>query len=139
MLHMPAPVPEIPVQDLDAAISDYRDLLGFHVDWVEQEIALAGISRGACRLFLAGPGFREGRGNASPLVTWLNLDSVDDVDALYREWHVAGANLTSSPERKPWGLYEFELIDRDRNCVRVFHDVATLERERARAREQGSE
>jgi len=56
---MPAAVPEIPVSEVIVASEYSRDMLGFHVDWIETEIALAGVSRDQCRLFLAGPHFRE--------------------------------------------------------------------------------
>ena len=58
---LPGAVPEIPVSDIFAATEYYRDKLGFKLDWLEAEIVLAGMSRDQCRLFLAGPAFREAR------------------------------------------------------------------------------
>jgi hypothetical protein len=77
---LPGAVPEIPVSDVVAAAAYYRDKLSFSVDWLDADIALAGLSRDQCRLFLAGPAFREACGNASPVVTWLNLTSKGEVD-----------------------------------------------------------
>jgi uncharacterized glyoxalase superfamily protein PhnB len=131
---LPAPVPEIPVSDIVAATEYYRDKLRFSVDWLAADIALAGISRDDCRLFLAGPAFREACGNASPVLTWLNLSSKAAVDDLYRAWHSGGVILLSDPESKPWGLHEFTAADPDGNRFRVFHDFATPERERAGSR-----
>jgi uncharacterized glyoxalase superfamily protein PhnB/ribosomal protein S18 acetylase RimI-like enzyme len=128
---LPGAVPEIPVANLAAALEYYRDTLGFTVDWVADDIALAGLSRDACRLFLAGPAFTHRAGNAAPLVTWLNLESPEEVDALHHVWHRAGADVLSPPESKPWGLREFTVTDPDGNRFRVFHDVATPARERA--------
>lgn len=48
----PTPVPEIPVSDLNRAVAYYEQNLGFTVDWNEQELGLAGISKGRCRMFL---------------------------------------------------------------------------------------
>ena len=127
---LPGAVPEIPVSDVIAATEYYHDKLGFTVDWVEQDIALAGISRDQCRLFLAGPPFREGHSNASPVSTWLNLSSKGEVDDLHRAWRSTKAILLSEPESKPWGLHEFTAADPDGNRFRVFHDFATPERER---------
>ena len=127
---LPAGVPEIPVADLSAATTYYRDTLRFNVDWVAQDIALAGISRDDCRLFLAGAAFREERGNVGPVTTWLNLRSNREVDELHEAWHAAGAIVLSAPESKPWGLHEFIAADRDGNLFRVFHDFATPERDR---------
>jgi catechol 2,3-dioxygenase-like lactoylglutathione lyase family enzyme len=128
---LPAAVPEIPVADIKAAIAYYRDHLSFGVDWVAEDIALAGVSRDNCRLFLAGPLFREGRGNMSPVLTWLNLSSKAEVDDLHRAWRTTNALLLSAPESKPWGLHEFSAADPDGNVFRVFYDFVTPERERA--------
>jgi uncharacterized glyoxalase superfamily protein PhnB len=126
----PGAVPEIPVTDLARAAAYYRDSLGFTLDWSSEELGLAGISRGDCRIFLASAQFRQGYGNGGPALTWLNLDSSEDVDELYRAWCSSGARLIAAPESKPWGLHEFTAADPDGNFFRVFHDFATPERER---------
>ena len=130
---LPSAVPEIPVADVVAATEYYRDKLSFSVDWLAGDIALAGISRDHCRLFLAGPAFREACGNVSPVLIWLNLSSKEEVDDLYRAWRSTEAILRSDPESKPWGLHEFTAADPDGNRFRVFHDFATPERERMRS------
>lgn len=127
-LEFPAPVPELPVTDIDVAMSYYRDRLGFTVDWGGGELGLAGISRGNCRMFLATVQFRQRCGNAGPSVTWLNLESSEEVDELYREWKASGARLLSAPEPKPWGLHEFTAADQDGNLFRVFYDFGTARR-----------
>ena len=129
----PGAIPEIPVTDLAAAAAYYRDQLRFSVDWLADEIALAGISRDHCRLFLAGPSFREARGTVAPVVIWLNLSSKAEVDALHEAWGASNAVLRSAPASKAWGLHEFTAADLDGNLLRVFYDFATAEREGARA------
>jgi catechol 2,3-dioxygenase-like lactoylglutathione lyase family enzyme len=126
---LPGAVPEIPVSNIDAAAAYYRDAFGFNVDWVEAEIALAGVSRDHCRLFLAGPGFRDERSSTAPVSTWLNLSSKDEVDDLHRAWRSTNAILLSAPESKPWGLHDFTASDLDGNRFRVFYDFATPDRE----------
>ena len=128
---LPGAVPEIPVADITAAATYDRDRLGFSLDWVEADIALAGVSRDSCRLFLSGPPFRTERGNVGPVVMWLNLSSKAEVDALHQAWRATNAILLSAPESKPWGLHEFTAADPDGNLFRVFYDFATPERERA--------
>ena len=130
---LPGAVPEIPVSDITAATTYYRDNLSFDLDWVDADIALAGISRNNCRLFLAGPLFRKEHGNVSPVITWLNLSSKAEVDDLHQAWRATNAILVSEPESKPWGLHEFTAADPDGNLFRVFHDFATPERERAKS------
>jgi catechol 2,3-dioxygenase-like lactoylglutathione lyase family enzyme len=135
---LPGAVPEIPVSDVVAATEYYRDQLSFRVDWLAEDIALAGVSRDQCRLFLAGPTFREECGNASPVLIWLNLNNQGEVDDLHRAWRSTKAILLSAPESKSWGLHEFTAGDPDGNRFRVFYDFATSERERARSTARSS-
>ena len=129
----PGAVPEIPVSHIGEAAAYYETKLGFTLDWGDEELGLAGISKGNCRMFLANPKYRKRNGNATPVVTWLNLGSKEEVDELYRSWSDRQAKLVSKPESKPWGLHEFTAEDLDGNLFRVFYDFATPERERARS------
>ena len=126
----PGAVPEIPVTDIKQAAAYYESNLGFTVDWSDEELGLAGISRGDCRMFLANSDFRKGYGNTGPVSTWLNLESKDEVNDLYQLWSDRKAKLISAPESKPWGLHEFTAADPDGNLFRVFYDYATPEREK---------
>lgn len=121
----PGAVPEIPVSHIDEAAAYYERRLGFTLDWGGDELGLAGLSRGNCRIFLANADYRRQYGNAGPVLTWLNLDSKEDVDELYELWSSSQARLLSKPESKPWGLHEFMAEDPDGNLFRVFYDFAT--------------
>ncbi len=125
MKAFPVPVPEIPVRDIATATAYYRDSLGFAVDWGSEELGLAGVSRGGCRMFLADPQYRRRYGNAGRALIWLNLESKEEVDELHRDWSSRNAGSMTAPESKPWGLYEFTAADPDGNLFRVFHDFAT--------------
>lgn len=124
----PGAVPEIPVKDIDNAIAYYQNCFGFTLDWGPGELGLAGISKGNCRMFLATQQFRKGYGNVGPTLTWLNMDSKEEVDKLYRVWSANNAKLISAPESKPWGLHEFTATDTDGNLFRVFYDFGGAER-----------
>jgi uncharacterized glyoxalase superfamily protein PhnB len=124
----PTPVPEIPVRDIATAAAYYKNNLGFTLDWGGEELGLAGISKGNCRIFLANQHYRKGHGNVGPTLTWLNLESKADVDELYRVWSANNAKLMSAPESKPWGLHEFTATDLDGNLFRVFYDFGTTAR-----------
>ncbi|HVT95254.1 MAG TPA: VOC family protein [Bryobacteraceae bacterium] len=121
----PAAVPEIPVDNVDKAAAYYVRNLGFHLDWGgEAGGGIAGISRGHCRIFLTSRGFREQSGNAAPVVIWLNLNSIEEVDELHAAWRDSHATIVSPPEPKPWKLHEFTAADLDRNLLRVFYDFS---------------
>jgi predicted lactoylglutathione lyase len=123
----PGAVPEVPVKDINKAVAYYQRSLGFNLDWSDEELGLAGISKGDCRMFLANEQFRSGYGNVGPTLIWLNLDSKEEVDELHRVWTAAEAQLLSAPESKPWGLHEFTAADPDGNLFRVFYDFGTAE------------
>jgi len=118
----PAAVPEIPVSNIKPATDYYIAALGFRLDWHSEADGIAGISQGDCRMFLADGPFRQHRGNHNPVVIWLNLNSREEVDVLYRQWHEAGAQILAVPEDKPWNLREFTAVDLDGNQFRVFYD-----------------
>ena len=79
-------------------------------------------------MFLANQQYRKAYGNVGPTLTWLNLESREEVDELYRVWSSSNAKLISAPQPKSWGLYEFTAADLDGNLFRVFYDFATPER-----------
>jgi len=120
----PAAVPEIPVSDMNEALDYYERQLGFTIDWGDGNGGIAGISKGQCRMFLTNREFREHLGNAAPVMIWLNLNSKDEVDDLYKIWHAGEARIISPPESKPWKLHEFTVSDVDGNLFRVFYDFS---------------
>ncbi|HEX4604899.1 MAG TPA: VOC family protein [Candidatus Angelobacter sp.] len=123
---LPGAVPEIPVNDVDQAAAYYIKNLGFTLDWGGADgEGIAGISRGHCRIFLTGRGFREGGyRNAAPVVIWLNLNSIEEVNELYELWRNSQAKIISPPGPKPWKLHEFTAADLDGNLFRVFYDFS---------------
>ena len=127
-LELPGAIPEIPVRDLNEALTYYEHCLGFTVDWSDAELGLAGISKESCRMFLASSAYRGARGNVGPAMVWLNLQSREEVNELHRRWSTSEARTISEPESKPWGLHEFTAGDPDGNMFRVFYDFATPER-----------
>lgn len=108
--------------DLARSIDHYRDRLGFTVDWADEALGLAGLSRDDARIFLSDAAYRAGTGNAPPVVLWINLNGRSEVDALHAEWRSAGADILAPPAAKPYRLYEFFARDPDANLLRIFYD-----------------
>ena len=121
---LPAPVPEIPVTRIDTAVAYYVSVLGFALDWGNEDGGIAGISQGSCRLFLTNAEFRQSSPLRPPIIVWLNLSSRKKVDQLFARWQTAGALVLSPPEDKPWHLREFTIADPDANRLRVFYDFS---------------
>lgn len=124
----PSVCPEVPVRDLGASLAYYRNRLGFVVDWSDEALGLAGISRGSSRLFLSNAAYRSALGNAAPIVLWLNLNNRAEIDALHAGWASAGVAIAEPPAAKPYKLYEFFAQDLDGNILRVFYDFSWEER-----------
>lgn len=120
----PQAVPEIPVSNVEQAAEYYVTALGFTFDWGDDQGGIGGISQGDCRIFLTNAAFRENEGNRGTVIVWLNLDSKDAVDELYRRWRATGARILAAPEDKPWRLHEFRVGDLDGNQLRVFYDFS---------------
>lgn len=114
------------MRDINEAAAYYESNLGFTVDGGGEELGLAGISKGTCGVFLENSDYRYG--NIGPVLTWLDLESKEEVDDLYRLWSDSKAKLISAPESKPRGLHEFTAADPDGNLFRVFYDFVTPER-----------
>jgi uncharacterized glyoxalase superfamily protein PhnB len=121
----PTAIPEMPVKDMKQAAAYYQSHLGFTLDWGGEELGLAGLSKGSCRIFLADEDYREHYGNAGPTLIWMNLASEQEVTDLHQAWTASGALVQSNPEPKPWGLFEFTATDLDGNLFRAFYDFAT--------------
>ena len=121
-MRFPQACPEVPVSDLAAGLAYYRDQLGFVVDWSDEGLGLAGLSRGEARIFMANASYRSWFGTQGPTLVWINLNDRGAVDALHAEWAAAGAAIAAPPEAKPHKLYEVLARDPDDNILRVFYD-----------------
>jgi uncharacterized glyoxalase superfamily protein PhnB len=120
----PGAIPEIPVDNVDAAATYYESCFGFSKDWGGENGGIAQVSNGNCRIFLTNGAFREQYRNTGPVLIWLNLNSKQEVDALFQAWSSRGARIVSQPESKPWKLHEFTAMDRDGNLLRDYYDNA---------------
>jgi len=121
-MKLPAPVPELPVADIEAATSAYVRQMGFSVDWTYED-HLAGISKDAARVFLRRRAPQEDR--SLRVVIWLNMASSAEVDELHAEWKERGVRIVDELHTAPYKLREFTAQDLDGNRLRVFFDVGS--------------
>lgn len=109
-----APVPELPVADVERAQQHYRDALGFDIGWLLPGKEIGSVSRGSVAIF-----FRKRVPPFEPAVHWI---FADDLDASYLELQSSGANIVEPLETKPWGLRQFTVEDLDGNRFYFHHD-----------------
>ena len=99
-------MPELPFTNVPAAVTHYRDVLGFEVNYAQHDLGV--IDRDGMRLLLiARTAQHTGIGSCSFYVA--------DADALHAELTVRGANVQGPPVSQPWGLREFKVLDPEGN------------------------
>ena len=103
--------PYFPVADVGMTGSYYRDVLGFHAEYVGgTEFAI--YSRDGCPLMLrrvAEPGLI--RPNEMQGGTWDAFFWVNDLQSLYEELKGKGADFAYGPILQPYGMKEFAARD----------------------------
>ena len=110
-----APVPELPVLDVERAQQHYRDVLGFEITWLYPDKSIGAVRRAEDW----GIFFRKRLPPFEPAVHWIY---VPDIDATYHELKSSGANIVEPLEKKPWGKTQFTLEDLDGNRFYIHHD-----------------
>lgn len=109
-----APVPELPVADVERAQHYYRDFLGFEIKWIEPDKELGAVWRDPVAIF-----FRKRTPPFEPAVHWV---SAPDIEATYQELQALGANIVEPLELAPSGLRQFTVDDIDGNRFYFHHD-----------------
>jgi len=101
-------LPELPCGDVAAAVAWYRDVLGFRINYQQQDLGV--MDRDAITLLLIARTERHtGIGSCEVFVS--------DADALYEELAAKGAGVLGPPVSRPWGLRDFQVIDLDGNRI----------------------
>ena len=99
-------MPELPLSDVPAGVAHYRDVLGFSINYQQQDIGV--MDRDGMRLLLiARTEQHSGIGSCYFYVA--------DADALHAELTRNGANVQGEPVSYPWGLREFKVLDPEGN------------------------
>ncbi|MFN2563698.1 MAG: VOC family protein [Gemmatimonadaceae bacterium] len=101
-------MPEVPLDDVSAGVAYYRDVLGFQINYQQDDIGV--MDRDDVRLLLiARTAQHKGIGSAYVYV--------EDADAIYAELRAKGASLQGEPVSQPWGLREFRVLDLEGNRI----------------------
>jgi len=99
-------LPELPFDDVAAAVAYYRDVLGFRINYQQADLGV--MDRDAITvLLIARSAQHTGIGSFEVYV--------DDVDALHAELAGKHANVLGPPVSHPWGLRDFRVLDLEGN------------------------
>jgi catechol 2,3-dioxygenase-like lactoylglutathione lyase family enzyme len=113
MARLKTAAPQFLVDDLDAALSFYRECLGFEVDFVYEGF-YASVSRDGAPIHLkCAPKLAAERGHRK---AGEHLDAhveVGGVRELYEELEGRGAPIARPLEKRPWGALDFYVEDPD--------------------------
>jgi catechol 2,3-dioxygenase-like lactoylglutathione lyase family enzyme len=101
-------LPELPCDDVAAAVAWYRDVLGFRINYQQHDLGV--MDRDAITVLLIAR-TEQHRGIGSCEVY------VSDADALYEELLARGARVLGPPVSHPWGLRDFRVIDIEGNRI----------------------
>ena len=99
------------VQDVLRSVEHFRDVLGFHVEFLYGEPTFyAGVERDNVLIHLQAASETKrqpGHGAVNVFVT--------DVDALHEELKSRSARITHEPKDYPYGMRDFDVLDLDGN------------------------
>lgn len=101
-------MPGLPMNDVPAGVAWYRDVLGFSVNYQQDDIGV--IDRDKARILLIAR--TEKHTGIGSCYVYIN-----DADALYTEFCAKGVQIEKEPVSRPWGLREFEVIDPEGNSI----------------------
>ena len=102
-------LPQLPVDDVPAAVAYYRDVLGFKVNYAQHDLGV--MDRDAITILLIARTERH-TGIGSCYVY------IRDADALHAELVAKGADVQGEPVSYPWGLRDFAVLDMAGNQIR---------------------
>ncbi len=101
-------LPELPFDDVAAAVAYYRDVLGFRINYQQDDLGV--MYRDAITILLIRrTEHHKGIGSFEVYV--------EDADALYEELLAKGAKLDGPPVSHPWGLRDFRVVDPEGNRI----------------------
>lgn len=101
-------LPHLPVDNVAAAISYYKDVLGFSINYAQADLGVM-YRDNVTLLLIERTLAHTGIGSFTVYVK--------DADSLYAEFLSQGANIDAPPISRPWGLRDFTVNDPYRNRV----------------------
>lgn len=108
--------PSLTVNDIQASLAWYRDVLGFLVGQeMKHDGKLMGavLKAGAAEIYLIQDDFAKGRDRRKGVGFRLYCNTAQDVDQLAAAITARGGVLAEPPKDQPWGVRDFAVTDPD--------------------------
>ena len=115
-LSLETATPALTVNDIEASLAFYRDVLGFVVvDEMRPEGRLVGASvrAGEIDFMLAQDDFAKGKDRVKGVGFRMYCTTSQDVDRVAADIKARGGTLVAEPADQPWGARDFSLEDPD--------------------------
>src|SRR5438034_9667830 len=118
--------PSFTVNDIEASVRFYTDVLGFVVGqrWTNDGGVLRGVmlKAGTCELGLSQDDFAKGRDRAKGVGVRVWCKTAQDIDALASRIKAGGGKLTEGPIDMPWGGRSLSVDDRDGFHLTIYRE-----------------
>jgi uncharacterized glyoxalase superfamily protein PhnB len=115
-LRVRAVTPALTVNDLQASVAWYRDVLGFTVaEEYQRDGKVMGVRlvAGSTSFLLGQDDFAKGRDRQKGAGFRLYCETAQDIDQLAAAVKARGGKLTQEPTDQPWGARDFAVVDPD--------------------------
>jgi len=129
--------PVLVVNDLEATLKHYKEVLGFTIDWRwpdEGQIDHASVSFGQGHEDPAHDSHHHihvqlSQSDDQPVTNsgWLYLRVDDDIDKLYDNMKARGALISQELGDRPWGMREFDIKDNNGHVFRFAYPLSVNE------------
>jgi uncharacterized glyoxalase superfamily protein PhnB len=106
--------PVLAVPDVSETVAYYRDVLGFHVDFVHGDPPVharvcADPSHSSQTVHIRFEPLERGGSGGSSVYLWLHVGK--GLDRLYQVYRDRGVKIEREPGDRPWGLRQFIIED----------------------------
>ena len=115
-LRLRSVTPNFTVNDIQASVAWYRDVLGFYVAQEHErdgKLAAASVRGGAVEIFLTQDDFAKGRDRNKGVAFRLYCTTGQDIDELAEAITGRGGELSQPPTDQSWGVRDFAVTDPD--------------------------
>lgn len=125
-LRLRSVTPSLTVNDLQASLGFYRDVLGFHLaEEYQQDGKLVGVrlEAGIVTFLLTQDDFAKGRDRKKGVGLRLYCTTAQDIDELAAAIQSRGGVLSQPPRDEPWGVRDFAVTDPDGFQISIMSPV----------------